>query len=110
MICPYENVYSWQKLDTQDILASCENGMKQINSSILYRISVSDDCEKLKINEFTAEDVGLYRCYVFGERTSNRHKYDFNITVRCKYIEYVNLKFSRQILNVWYIFTKTTFI
>ncbi|CAC5424099.1 HMCN [Mytilus coruscus] len=82
MICPYKNVYSWQKLDTQDILASCENGMNEINSSISYRISVSNDCEKLKINEFTAKDVGLYRCYVFGERTSNRHKYDFNITIR----------------------------
>ncbi|CAC5424089.1 HMCN [Mytilus coruscus] len=82
MICPYKNVYSWQKLDTQDILASCENGMNEINSSISYRISVSNDCEKLKINEFTAEEVGLYRCYVFGERTSNRHKYDFNITIR----------------------------
>lgn len=81
--CPFKHVQNWQKLETQDILASCENGMPLINSTILKRISITNRCNNLTIHNFTEIDVGLYRCYVFDKSTSNAH--DFNITVRSKY-------------------------
>lgn len=84
MLCPYQNVQSWQKLETQDILASCENGMPLINSTISKRISITESCNILTINNFTEIDVGLYRCYVFDKSTTKAH--DFNITILSKYI------------------------
>lgn len=82
MTCPFKHVQSWQKLETQDILAFCENGMPQINSTILKRTSITESCNNLTIHNFTEIDVGVYRCYVFDQSKSNAH--DFHITIRSK--------------------------
>lgn len=79
LTCPVKNVNSWQKLDTQDMLASCENGMP-ITSN---KISISDSCDDLIINNFTKKDAGIYRCYVISNDT-NTYTYDFSIKIRGK--------------------------
>lgn len=81
LTCPDKNVDSWQKLDTRVILvAYCEQRMPV---TISDRISVSDNCLNLLINNFTVKDVGHYRCYVFGKGTKT-YNYDFTVTVRSK--------------------------
>lgn len=80
MQCPYKNVNSWQMLETSFILASCENGLPVINSEISNRISISDNCDTLKIDNFTNKDVGIYRCYVI--RDTEQQQYEINITLQ----------------------------
>lgn len=81
MTCPDTNVDSWQKLKTLEILAAdCGDKMAKTASN---RLSVSDNCANLTINNFTENDIGMYRCYVYDNDTK-AYNYDFNITVGSK--------------------------
>lgn len=80
MTCPYTNVNKWQKIETLDILAACENNITTINPAISNRISVTDDCVNLSINSLTNMDVGTYRCYELA--IDKPSVWDFIIKIR----------------------------
>lgn len=81
--CPEKNVNTWLKLDTSEFLALCENGLQHINGnlSISSRLSITNDCNVLRINNFSKEDTGVYVCYIVSKKTG-RHKYEVNIKIR----------------------------
>ncbi|XP_052063840.1 hemicentin-1-like [Mytilus californianus] len=81
MTCPDNQSSSWQKFDTGDILASCENGNAAIKKSLFHRINVTDDCQNLTIKDFKIEDVGQYRCFVTYP-DAKEPMYGFDIQIR----------------------------
>lgn len=81
--CMLSNVILWQKFETQFILASCGDGSSVVNSTLTIRMSVSDTCHILTINNFTTEDVGMYRC--FAIKDTKKAQQIINITLRCEY-------------------------
>lgn len=67
--CPYKRVNSWQLIETNYILALCENEKPSINKdlNIAYKLSISSDCTILTISNFSKEDIGTYACFFAQE-------------------------------------------
>lgn len=83
LTCPNKKTTSWQKIDSGDILASCESGKADINPIIFNKMFITDDCQNMTIKHFEKEDVGLYRCYI-NPHEADADMYDFDIQIRCK--------------------------
>lgn len=84
LTCPDKKPDTWQKLESGDILAACENENIMTKTSILHKIHISKDCQNLTIEVFQKEDIGMYRCYI-NSSDADVQMYDFDIKIRCKY-------------------------
>lgn len=82
--CLLGNVNVWQKFKAQFILAVCGSGSSHVHATLSNRMSVSDTCHILTINNFTTEDVGTYRCFAIKDTKKAQH--DINVTLRSEYI------------------------
>ncbi|CAC5424086.1 unnamed protein product [Mytilus coruscus] len=81
LTCPDKKPDTWQKLESEDILASCEHGNVMFNTSILHKIHITKDCQNLTIKVFKKEDIGIYRCYI-SSLDAAVQMYDFDINIR----------------------------
>lgn len=106
VLCPDENVNTWQKIEPYTILASCDNVKKDIYESITNKISSCDHCRIIIIHDFAKEDAGVYVCFTNKTKMGTFIKHQVEVRPRSKYLshgDYNSVKFkvnnSRFMLN-----------